>query len=740
MKKDQGDKKLIGHKLRPAAEEQLADSTPPEIKAQTPEELLHELRVHQIELEMQNESLRQTQQALEDSRDRYIDLYEFAPVAYLTLSEKGLITQTNLTGVTLLGQERHKLINKNFRSLVISEDQNRWVHHFMIALDQKDNFTIELSLKHGNGKVFQAQLDCVRNALGLRITLSDITERKQAENNLRIAATTFESQEGIFVTDANSVIQRVNHAFSEITGYSAEDAIGQTPRLLSSARHDKAFYIAMWRSINNTGIWNGEIWNKRKTGEIYPEHLAITAVKDAAGNVANYVGSFTDITLTQAALDELESLAFFDPLTQLPNRRLLIDRLKQALVTTTRSGQRGGLLFIDLDQFKIINDTLGHDVGDTLLQQVSARLTANVRKGDTVVRIGGDEFVVLLIDLSKKTIDAAAQTKDIAEHIILSLNQPFQLNARPYYSTASLGATVFYGHEQKADELLKQSKIAMYQSKTKGGNTIHFFDPKMQQAIDDHADMEQELRKAIEHNQFQLYYQIQVDNNGQAFGAEALIRWLHPERGIISPFNFIPLAEKTGLILPIGQWVLDTACAQLNAWQHNPLTQDLILAVNVSAKQFHQEHFVEQVKETIQRHKINPARLKLELTESMLVVNINDIITKMDVLSKIGVHFSLDDFGTGYSSLQYLKKLPLYQLKIDKSFIDNLVSDSSDQAIVRTIIAMAHSLDLKVIAEGVETKEQQQVLLTEGCAHYQGYLFSKPVPIDEFELLLEKAE
>lgn len=565
----------------------------------------------------------------------------------------------------------------------------------------------------------------------------DVTARKQAENDLKIAATIFESQEGMIVTDANNIILRVNHSFTKITGYSADDAVGKTPNLLSSGRQSKEFYAAMWESINNSGSWEGEIWNRRKNGDVYPEHLTITAVKDAAGVVSNYVATLTDITMSKAASDEIKSLAFYDPLTQLPNRRLLLDRLNQALAASARNGQRGALLFMDLDHFKTLNDSLGHDVGDLLLQQVAARLISSVREGDTVARLGGDEFVVLLEALSEESIEAASQTQDVAEKILLSLNKPYQLNTHTHHSTPSIGATLLNGHEQASEELLKQADIAMYQSKTEGRNTIRFFDPKMQDAINARVDMEQELRKAITQQQFELYYQVQVGSSGQALGAEALIRWQHPERGMISPFNFIPLAEESGLILPLGQWVLETACAQLKSWQQNPLARNLVISINVSAKQFFQIDFVEQIRSTIQRYAVNPAYLKLELTESMLVDNINDIISKMDALSKIGILISLDDFGTGYSSLQYLKKLPLDQLKIDQSFVRDISQDASDRAIVVTIIRIAHSLGINVIAEGVETNDQRQYLLDNGCTHYQGYLFGKPMPVNMFETLLK---
>mgnify|MGYP005988692475 CR=1 FL=1 len=559
-----------------------------------------------------------------------------------------------------------------------------------------------------------------------------------ANNEMRIAATVFESQTGMMVTDSNNLILRVNSAFTNITGYSKYEVYKQQPNLLSSGKQSKAFYNVMWKNINNKGTWEGEVWNRRKNGEVYPSLLNITEVKNANRIVTNYVATFTDITMTKAATDEIINLAFYDPLTELPNRRLLLDRLNQTINTRTRSDKHCALLFIDLDYFKTLNDTLGHDIGDLLLQQVGLRLTACIREGDTVARLGGDEFVVLLKNLSQLATKAASQTKDIAEKFLYSLNQPYQLNTHIYHITASIGVTLFNLHEAKQQELLKQADIAMYQSKAAGRNTLRFFDLKMQEVIIARAEMENELINMIEHNQLQLYYQIQVSHTGKALGAEALIRWQHPELGQIMPFNFISLAEETALILSIGHWVLDTACAQLKTWQQNPETQHLILAVNVSAKQFHQEDFVEKVKATLQRHEINPARLKLELTESMLVKNINGIIGKMNELRKVGVCFALDDFGTGYSSLQYLKKMPLNQLKIDQTFVRDLVTDDSDKAIVRTIITMAHNLNINVIAEGVETVEQRQFLFDNGCIDYQGYLFSKPLPIDEFEALLKK--
>lgn len=737
MKKGKFDKTKTDNQLRAAAEVQLVTSLSADIIARPVAEVLHELHVHQLELEMQNEALHQTQLALEESRDSYIELYEFAPVGYITLSEKGLITQINLTGVTLLGQERSKLINKSLRTLVIAADQDRWVRHFMVFNKLSKVNSIELSMLRGDGTVFQANLDCVGKPLGGCFTLSDISLRKQSENELRIAATAFESQEGMMITDVDNVLIRVNKAFTTITGYSAEEVIGKGPHILSSGKHDKMFYDEMWRKIIVSNYWEGEVWNKRKNGEIHPEKLTITAVKNPDGRVTNYVGTFTDTTLSKNSEREIEYLAFYDPLTGLANRRLMLDRIQHAMATSKRTGNLCALLFLDIDHFKTLNDTLGHDMGDLLLQQVAVRLKECIREEDTVSRFGGDEFVILLEGLSSLAIPAATQAEDIANKILTSINQPHQLTGNKYTSSTSIGITLFSAHESEAEELLKQADIAMYQAKADGRKVLRFFDPRMQSTITARAVLEQELNQAIELQQFQLYYQIQVDSALHTIGAEVLIRWIHPERGLIPPLDFIPLAEQNGTILTIGQWVLDSACAQLNVWQQNVRTRDLTLSVNVSAKQLGQSNFITQVIESIEQHKINPKHLKLELTESVLQDDIEDIITKMKVLSDIGIQFSLDDFGTGYSSLQYLKQLPLYQLKIDKTFVDDLVSNSNDQAIVRTIIAMAHSLGLNVIAEGVETKEQQQRLLTEGCSDYQGYLFGKPVPIEEFEALLE---
>ena len=450
-----------------------------------------------------------------------------------------------------------------------------------------------------------------------------------AMSELTIAATVFESNVGMCITDDRNTILRVNRAFTDITGYTTEEAIGQTPNLLSSSRQDKDFYVSMWDSIKSIGAWQGELWNRRKNGEVYPQYLTITAVKNSSGIVNNYVATLSDITLSKAASEEITKLAFYDPLTKLPNRRLLLERLQQTLVTSARNGQQGALLFIDLDHFKTLNDTLGHSIGDLLLQQVAERLKLCISEGDTVARIGGDEFVLLLEGLGEHALEVATRAEVIATKILAVLNQTYQLDVHEYRNSPSIGITLFNGYEHKLEDLLKHADIAMYDAKKAGRNALRFFDPIMQERINLLADMEHDLRNAIERQEFELYYQVQVDSRRRAWGAEVLIRWVHPKRGMVSPIYFIPLAEETGLILPIGLWVLETACAQLKVWEASPLTRELTLSVNVSAKQFNQPEFVTQVQETIQRYAISPQLLKLELTESILVDNITHIITTM---------------------------------------------------------------------------------------------------------------
>jgi len=559
---------------------------------------------------------------------------------------------------------------------------------------------------------------------------------EEREAALRVAAIAFEIEEGMIVTDPQDVIIRVNRVFTELTGYSAEEVIGKNLYSIKSNSKDEKFYPRMREILHRDNYWQGEIWNSRKNGEIYPEWLTITAVVGKDGEITNYIIAFFDITERKQAEEKIHTLAFYDPLCLLPNRRLLFDRLHQAVTASARNKTCAGLLFIDLDNFKILNDTRGHDVGDLLLIEVGQRLRTCIRESDTLARLGGDEFVVLLEDLSKDRKQAGVQAREVAEKVLKSISQPCMLKDIENYSTASIGISLFAHSGQNLDDLLKQADTAMYAAKKSGRNTLRFFDPAMQEALEIRSKLEAGMRNALPKNEFKLYYQVQIDSNERHVGAEALIRWIHPAQGMISPAQFIPVAEDTGLILPIGHWVLQTACEQLKQWESDLLTRELTLAINVSARQFRQPGFVKQVREVIEHYVINPSLLKIELTESTVLDNVVDTIEKMHALKSFGVRFSMDDFGTGYSSLAYLTQLPLNQLKIDQSFVRNISTKSTDCMIIQTIIGMAQNLGIEVIAEGVETNEQRDFLWGAGCKLYQGYLFGKPVPQEEFIKIL----
>ena len=575
--------------------------------------------------------------------------------------------------------------------------------------------------------------------------LWDVTERKRAEITLR------ESQErlglavrsasmGVWSYDLVANKRYYDDQTCHLLGIDPATFAGTAEELFQAVHPDDIgmLRIRMAQTIDHNVPYEVEYRAVWPDGSIHHLLTRGKLVCDNQNKPLKVYGVVFEITEWKEAQKKIHNLAFYDPLTGLPNRRLLSDQLQKALASCTRNGLTGAILFIDLDNFKTINDTLGHALGDALLVQVAARLASCVREEDTVARIGGDEFVVMLEYLNEDIQVAATQTESVGDKILAALGQPYQISTNKLYSTCSIGVTLFNDRQRSTDELLKQADIAMYQAKNAGRNTMRFFDPKMQNAVAARSVMEGELREALENQQFQLYYQIQVDACMQPIGAEALIRWNHPDRGLVPPGAFITLAEETGLILPLGQWILETACAQLKAWQQNDLTNQLVLAVNVSARQFHQADFVAQIQATTQRYSINPMLLKLELTESLLLENVEDTVSIMKALNEIGVRLSLDDFGTGYSSLQYLKRLPLDQIKIDQSFVRELAVNSDDRAIVRTIISMAKSMNLDVIAEGVETNEQSQLLLNYGCTWFQGYLFSKPVPIEEFEIQLKQ--
>jgi diguanylate cyclase (GGDEF)-like protein/PAS domain S-box-containing protein len=899
--------------LRERAEALLAQSREKKIDL-SPEaigRLIHDLSVHQIELELQNEELRNTQNQLQDTRDRYARLYHEAPAGYLTLDASGIIQQANqtlcdmldyeiadLTGRALVdfmtGQDRHiflgrfkaffsnpegksintQLYGKKHRSFV-ARLTGRWEtspstsakphsHLLMIVSDISEQVGAEQALRrsrallqarlHLSELAFQSSLDellqaaldtaerftrsqigffhfvdpdqetltlqawsthtlesmctadnqkrhysiseagvwvdCVRQRApvihndyaglphrkglpeghapvfreltvpvlrnGLIVAIigvgnkpvnytaedvevvdqiasmvMDVAERKQAESQLRLAAVAFETSEAMFVTDQNGVIERVNRAFTRLTGYSAEEAVGQNPRMLRSGRHDADFYTAVWHHLQTDGHWSGEIWNRHRDGKVYPQWESITAVHDDRGVITHYVAAFIDLTQQKAAEEAIRRLAYYDPLTGLPNRRLFLDRLTRAQVAARRERHHGALLFIDLDAFKRINDACGHETGDRLLQEVAARLSHSLREEDTVARLGSDEFALLLANLASSAEDAARFARNVAEKIRGVLSIPFLAAGGEYNLSASIGITLLPGDGETAGELLKQVDTAMYQAKITGHNRVRFFETAMQAQIEARFTLEGELRRVLVQDELRLYFQPQVDETGRIVGAEALLRWQNPLRGLVSPTDFIPLAEETGLIVPMGEWVLAETCRTLVRLAATGRSA-LRLAVNVSPRQFRQANFVPRVKAILAATGANPARLTLEVTEGLVIDDLPGTIARMTELKALGMQFSIDDFGTGYSSLAYLKRLPINELKIDRSFVQDAPTDPSDAALVEAILAVAQHLQLAVVAEGVETTGQATFLKARGCTFFQGYLYGRPEPVEAF--------
>jgi diguanylate cyclase (GGDEF)-like protein/PAS domain S-box-containing protein len=543
--------------------------------------------------------------------------------------------------------------------------------------------------------------------------------------------------DGIITINERGEIESFSQTASRIFGYHRQEVIGKNISILMPEPH-RSHHDGYLQHYHRTGEARvigipREIEGERKDGSTFSIRLAVSKFSTPAGKTT-FIGLVRDITQHREDEQEIRRLAFYDPLTGLANRRLLADRLNQAMITSTRSLQHGAVIFLDLDHFKQLNDNLGHDIGDILLQHVAARLLDCVREGDSVARLGGDEFIVLLEALSPNANEAVPQAEVIAQKILQSLGQPYTLKEHNYHSTPSIGIVLFMGDGESMEELLKKADVAMYQAKGAGRNTARFYDPVMQAAAVAHDEAVKDLSRGLDEQEFVLQYQIQVDGSGETTGVEALVRWNHPHRGLVTPAEFISLAEETGLILPLGQWVLDAACAQLHLWEKQPETAEWTMSVNISGLQFAQANFVDIVDTALINTQANARRLRLELTENMLVVNLDDIIHKMNQLKKRGIRFTIDDFGMGYSCLATLKKLPLEQLKINQSFVRDILIDPSDAIIARAIIVLGHSLGLKVIAEGVETASHRDFLSVIGCVAFQGNYFGRPVFVDELRI------
>ena len=706
---------------------------------------LHELRVHQVELELQNEELRQAKDALDASRARYVDLYNLAPVGYCSVNEGGLITQANLTLATLLGVTRSNLaMQPLFSKFVIPEDQTSWYRLHKALREADAPQTCELRLRPAStgtgggapGAVsaalwVQLAVTVVHDDAGARllhIAVSDISERKRAEAKLHLAASVFEhAREGIFFTDTQGIILDVNDAFTRITGYSREEAIGQSPRILNSGRQDQHFYAGMWTAFIEQGHWSGEIWNRRKNGEVFAELQTVSAVRDAQGKTQQYVALFSDISAIKAHQSTLEHIAHFDALTDLPNRLLLADRLQQAMSQATRRQQHLAVVYLDLDGFKSVNDHHGHAVGDSLLIALSQAMKASLREGDTLARIGGDEFVAVLIDLEN-----TAGSVPMLSRLLDAAATPVHLGDLVLQSSASVGVT-FYPQPQpvEADQLLRQADQAMYQAKLSGKNRYHVFDSVLDSSIRGHHESLERIRLALMNREFVLHYQPKVNmHSGKVIGAEALIRWQHPQKGLLAPAIFLPVIENDPLAVEVGDWVIDAALTQMQEWHTAGL--DLPVSVNIGARQLQQGNFVEHLQTILARHpRVSPAKLELEVLETSALEDIALVSQVIEDCAKIGVKFALDDFGTGYSSLTYLKRLRVALLKIDQSFVRDMLEDPDDLAILQGVIGLAGAFKREVIAEGVETVAHGTALLQLGCKLAQGYGIARPMPAEQ---------
>lgn len=699
------------------------------------------------------EILESTRQSIRHNEERYRLIFETSVDSIsINRAADGTYIDCNQSFLDAIGYSRDQILGRTSLELGIwSNPADRNI--LLDALSQsKTCRDLEVCFRRKNGEIFWARMSAALLEIdGVPCILSitrDISEAKSAGDRLASSIralqlsevryrTVFETCfDGIFIVSlSDGTYTEANPKFLELMGYSRDEIIGRTAvdlNFWANPRDRESMFQVLHKEHSCHGC---EALFRKKNGETTWAVLSASMI-EIDGNPSLIVIA-RDVSAAKAAENEIRNLAFYDQLTHLANRRLLLDRLRQALAACGRTERTGAVLFIDLDDFKTLNDTLGHKTGDLLLREVARRISDCIRESDVVARLGGDEFVVILEDLSTTPEDAASVAEKVAEKLLLSVAEPCQLAGREYITTSSIGIALFGDQKDGLDDVMQQADLAMYQAKAAGGNAARFFAPSLQAAVNARVAMEEDLRRAIGTSQFQLYYQPQV-HRGRISGAEALLRWKHPSRGSIPPCDFIPLAEKTGLIVPLGAWIVETAFAQAAQWSEQPGMDQLTLAVNISARQFRQPDFVGQVLSALQRTGANPAQIRFELTESMLVDSVEDVKAKMASLKSYGLKLSIDDFGTGYSSLSYLSHLPLDQLKIDRSFVSNMLVDTGSGAIAKAIIALSHTMGLSVVAEGVETEEQRDFLNGSGCHTFQGYLYSPAIEAAAFERLVNQ--
>ncbi|MBB6216187.1 diguanylate cyclase (GGDEF)-like protein/PAS domain S-box-containing protein [Anaerosolibacter carboniphilus] len=676
---------------------------------------------------------------LENDDEKYRYIVEESIVGIYLVQDE-ILTYVNPRFAEIFGYERKELIYKKIMDLIYEKDHtlvranmNRRLKGETNSLRyefrgiKKDNTVIEIEVL-GTQIIYKGKPAIIGSVM-------DITEQKENSEQLRMAQKVFENTiEGIVITDNKGIIQMVNPAFTNITGYTSKEAIGRNPRILKSERHDRLFYQDMWDSLITTDSWKGEIWNRRKNGETYPEWMTISAIKNDYGETTHYISVFNDITEHIRKEEHIKHLAYFDALTGLPNKFLFGDRLNLAITHAQHHKHMLAVMVLDVDRFKRINDTLGHAVGDMVIQTVADRLDRCIEDGDTLSRLGGDEFMFIL-----EEIKGIQDVIKVIHRIFDALSCPLHIHGHEFHITGSIGISMYPNDGKDLDTLVKNADTAMYRAKELGRNNYQMYTPAMNDNAIVRLTMENDLRKAIERDELTLYYQPKVDiESGKVVGAEALVRWNHPERGRISPGEFIPLAEETGLIEPLGEWVLRQACCQIRQWQDEK-GYDIYVSVNLSPRQFQNRNLVEHIMDVIAETEVDPKYIQLEITESCAMENPDHTIHLLQRLKEKGFTFSIDDFGTGYSSLAVLKRFPIDMLKIDQSFVRDLTKNEDDKAIVLAMISMAHSMRLQVVAEGVETSEELSFLMENHCDQLQGYFYSPPVPAEDFEKLWEES-
>lgn len=678
---------------------------------------------------------RRIEQQLQEHEQEWKAAIDQAVQAILILDEESRLTRANRAFYKLTGLSNVEA-GKTLEELSQISPKHS---ELLLGLDKQKLERNNLFEEADSGSAFEVFIKVLVNEdggqRGRLITISDLTLSRQLNQRLELFGSVFENTaEGIMVTDAKKRIIEVNEAFTQITGYSSQEVLKKQPSFLSSGRQDRGFYRDMWRSIKETGRWSGEIWNRNKSGKVYPEFLTVNSIKNSAGKVTNYVGIFADISKLKNSQARIERLSYYDELTELPNRSLLIERIEHTIRHAKRTDTRCAVVMLDLDRFKNINESYGHTIGDKLIRDVSQNLQSVVRDGDTLARIGGDEFVLLF-----ESVADVSRLGFVTDRIQKALATPIDLPDQTVNITASMGICVYPEDGSNASELLKNADAAMFHAKGLGRNTYHFYTEELTRKAFEVLLLENDLRQAIEHNELELYYQPQVDlRTGKVVGAEALIRWNHKVLGTVSPARFIPIAEESGLIIEIGDWVLEEGCRQLHKWYTEGSIELSHLALNVAAMQLSRGGLVARLGELLSKYEFQAGRLELEVTEGFVMEKTERSINQLVAIQELGVTLAIDDFGTGYSSLSYLKDLPMDKLKIDQSFIRGVPHDSDDLAITKTILALGQGLGLRVIAEGVETEEQAHFLLEAGCKYAQGYLFSKPLPADEFEAYLQR--